>query len=189
MYLCVLDTETTGLNPQVHEIIEIAAIITNTALKPLDALTFRIQPKYPERIEKKAAEVNGYSQDTWDPQFFTHSAALTHLNKMVSRFCKNDVVVLSGQNIRFDIGFLKETYKRERVPYLFSPTEYVDLMDLAKLWEKVSGNALKSKHLKDLIQVAGVVNDRPHSAYFDTEATLKTIQWFVNDLRERKVNV
>jgi DNA polymerase III epsilon subunit-like protein len=62
-------------------------------------------------------------------------------------------------------------------------------MDLAKLWEKVSGNALKSKHLKDLIQVAGVVNDRPHSAYFDTEATLKTIQWFVNDLRERKVNV
>jgi DNA polymerase III alpha subunit (gram-positive type) len=187
MYYCVLDTETTGLNPEVHEIIELAAIITNSSLKPLDTLSFRIQPKYLERAEKKALEINGYNPDTWNPQFFAYSAALRQLNKMIYKFGKDGPVVLTGQNIKFDIGFLVETYKRERVEFPFASNAYVDLMDVSKLWSKCYGIKLERHNLNYLSTVAGVSNERPHSALYDAEATLKVLEWFITELKKKEI--
>jgi DNA polymerase III alpha subunit (gram-positive type) len=189
MYFCILDTETTGLSPVDNEIIELAAIVVNEKLRPLDALTFRIQPKHPEKASKKALEINGYSPDTWNPQFFTHSAALKRLDKMISKFSKDAPVVIAGQNVKFDIGFLMEAYNRESMPYPFDKDNSVDLIDVARLWSKYSGTHLERVNLDYLSNVVGITNDRPHAAFYDAEATLKILEWFIKDLKARKVNV
>jgi DNA polymerase III epsilon subunit-like protein len=67
-HLCFVDTETTGLDPAVAELIEVAVLTTDLkAEKVLDRYTVRVAPLRPENISKEAAAVNGYKPETWLP--------------------------------------------------------------------------------------------------------------------------
>lgn len=60
--LCAIDVETTGTDPNHHEIVEFACIPLDANYEPrADMLPFHLylQPMYPERIETEAFRVNG----------------------------------------------------------------------------------------------------------------------------------
>ena len=65
MKFVILDTETTGLRSYHHEIVSFAGIKVNAQLQEIDRLVIKIKPKYPERADKEAMRINGYSPARW----------------------------------------------------------------------------------------------------------------------------
>ena len=65
MKYVVLDTETTGLRSYHHEIVSFAGIKINEQLQEIDRLVIRIKPKHPERADREAMRINGYSAARW----------------------------------------------------------------------------------------------------------------------------
>lgn len=189
MILCVLDTETTGLSPEQHEIIQVAAIFCDASLRELERVSFKIRPEHIERASKKALEINGYHPRTWNPKFYSHKKAFEYLNKYVKKYeALGDSVIIAGQNVKFDYGFLQKGYQEAGVLFPFS-NAMVELMDIAKIWSSARDVRLKKLSLKYLAEFTNQVNTNPHDAEADAEVTLDVLRWFIEDLKRGNNNV
>lgn len=188
MYFCVVDTETTGLDPKIQEVIEVAAIICDKNLDLVAKTSFRIKPQRLETAAKRALEINGYDPKTWNPDFLTHVEAYEYLNRFVKKHTGEEKVILFGQNIQFDKDFLLAGYADAGLECALDiPT--ADLMDMAKVWSKVKGVRLERYSLKYLAKFTGIVNENPHAAEADAVATLEILKWFVSDFKKESKHV
>lgn len=127
MAIHFIDTETTGLDASVHEIIEIA-IITENGDGDIKRWCTKIKPQRIEDADPKALEVNGYNEEDWRdaPTFQEVYDTLWHM------WCKDDIIV--GHNIAFDAEFLREEAKRIWDCYRpdnFIPRTKIDTVTLA----------------------------------------------------------
>ena len=64
--IAVLDVETTGLDPEHHEMIDLGLIYTDLKGEELARFFVRIRPDYPERIGDVAMSINGYNKLRWE---------------------------------------------------------------------------------------------------------------------------
>lgn len=97
--LCFIDIETTGLNPAVHEIIEIALIIEGE--EGLHTFSTKIKPKYIEHADPKALEVNGFSHEEW-----RHAPYDMEVAEEIASLIDGKTLV--GHNVHFDADFVEE---------------------------------------------------------------------------------
>lgn len=149
--LLFLDTETTGLTPDLHEIIEIACVLTDpTGEKTLSVYEAKLMPQHIERAEARALEVNGYSKDTWE-------ATATPADKVaadIQRIATDAVLV--GQNISFDIDFVT----RFLIKNYHRPTWHYHKVDTATLaWPLYKAKLIEGLSLNALCEF--FERDRP----------------------------
>src|ERR1044072_4603431 len=102
MVYVFLDIETTGTNPDIHEMIEVG-YVTAAGAEVGFSLPFDEAVADPE-----ALEVNGWGKREFAP-VITYKAAIERL----SRDLKDAYVV--GQQIHFDMGFMREFFKAMHV--------------------------------------------------------------------------
>ena len=99
--LAFVDVETTGLNPAVHEIIEIS-IIKVCPRKGITNYTSKISPIHLEYASKEALQINGYNSKDWkgapDAEI-----VMSKVSEMLVG------CILVGHNVRFDEEFIFET--------------------------------------------------------------------------------
>jgi len=156
--LAYIDTETTGLDPTVAEVIEFALIRVD-----LDGHEQRWQTKIkPERIEDahpKALEVNGYTPEAW-----VDAPAMAEVAPVIIESLEGCVLV--GHNVSFDEAMLKANIKRTgvkgRVPY-----HKLDTVTLA--FEHLFPLGLKSASLDAIREFLGWSKFGAHTAMKDTE--------------------
>lgn len=114
-----IDTETTGLDPSKHEMLEVA-VVTETVLTDgsgsiINGWCAKIAPERIEAADAKALEVNGYTPEKWkDARPFSEVA--DELAKLLASGS-----ILCGHNVGFDIGFIEAAFARigrkVRLPY------------------------------------------------------------------------
>lgn len=158
--ICFLDTETTGLNPQKAEVIEVAII-----RRDHDGTESRFHSLVkPERIEDahpKALEINGYTKD---PSRWGKAPLMAEVGHQIADFTKGSVIC--GHNISFDEGMLAANFKRagvrRRVPY-----HKVDTVTLA--WEHLVPMGLARLGLDAIRDFLGWSKEGAHTAMKDAE--------------------
>jgi DNA polymerase III alpha subunit (gram-positive type) len=103
--IAVTDVETTGVEPDTHEIIEIGLILVDQAsLTILDTLDVKVKPQHIERASATALTLNGYNQDEWRSAMSLQEAMSTYAEKTInSIFC--------SQNVTFDWSFIQRAFK------------------------------------------------------------------------------
>lgn len=104
-----VDTETTGLRPEYHEIIEIYIIKEDATGKILGEWHYRIMPEYLDRACPKALQINGFTLKKWkDSKTF---ASIAEEIKDLVHGC-----IWIGHNPRFDYDFLQDALFRVGIP-------------------------------------------------------------------------
>jgi DNA polymerase III epsilon subunit-like protein len=110
--LCVIDTETTGLDPFWHEVIQICILPLDSNIEPRkDIIPFYInlKPDHPERASNNAFKKNKLNLLNLIETGFDRIAAIDMLddwiNKLklpVTRYGKLKQIIPLGQNYQFD---------------------------------------------------------------------------------------
>ena len=101
-----MDCEFGGLDPELHDITEIAVIVTDYRLAELASGEWKIAAR-PHRITREAAEISGYRAEDWQ--------GAPHLREVLAAIDAllpaGKTVVPAGQNVRMDVSFLERAYR------------------------------------------------------------------------------
>ena len=151
----VIDIETTGLDPTVDSIIELAAIrIENGNLS--DTYSSLVNPGFP--ISQFISQLTGITNEELENAPFLKDILIDFYN-----FLGNSILV--GHNIHFDINFLYDNIERETGRFLSN--DFIDTLRLSKSFIKQA----PSYKLIDLAAFFKIPVTVSHRALSDCELT------------------
>ena len=168
--MAFIDLETTGLDPERHEIIEIGVIIvrqTFTAdnqavFEVIEELEYKVKPEHLETAEPEALRINGYNESEW-----LFSADLKAVMQIVAD--KTADCIMVGQNVHFDWKFLEAGFKKCG---LSNKMHYHKLDTISIAWAKLHrAPDLEHFSLRELCLRFGIKNEQSHTALSDARAT------------------
>lgn len=155
--LAITDVETTGLDAQTHEIVEIGLIVVNQqTLKIIDEFEAKVKPAHIETATQYALQLNGYNDKDWTNALNLSPAMAIYAQKT------KDAIFLA-HNITFDWSFIFEAFRKTGVENLMD-YHRLDLFTLA--WAKISKlPGLSRFNLDELCKYFGVPKEPlPHRA-------------------------
>ncbi len=164
--LVVIDTETTGTDPKMSDLVEVAAVkIKGT--KIVDRWSTFVNPGRPI--------VGNQMHGITDKDVKGAPSPKEAADKLLD-FVGDGLIV--GHNVGFDLGFIEEA---KGDGFRFQPGSYLDTLVIAR--EGYPG--AESYKLPDLARFFGVELTQGHRALPDAEATANLLLWFANDLPGR----
>lgn len=189
MKLLMLDTETTGLDPLKNGVIQIAGIIDIDG-EVKEEFNFRVRPFKGDIIDLRALEVNGVSRadlEGFDAPEAVYERLRGILTRYVDRFNRKDKFYAVGQNIGFDIGFLREFFRKNKDIYFGSFVHYqmVDLIPISVLMKLAGRVKLDNFKLATVMQALGE-SEQTHDALHDVRAVRKIFYEYVSWVRVGK---
>ena len=175
-----MDCEFGGLDPELHDITEIAVILTDYRLAELAVREWKVRARA-DRISPEAAQISGYDAAAW----VDAPPVRQVLTELVEMLPKGKTIVPAGQNVRMDVQFIERAYKSCGMPYPFD-YHVIDLATLFYAWSLVAGETVPALSLRQAATVAGLVSGAvPHRALADARLTLETFRHYVGRLAPR----
>jgi polyribonucleotide nucleotidyltransferase len=165
--LVVVDVETTGFDPKMADLVEVAAVKL-TGGKVSDRWSTLVNPGRP---------IIGNQMHGLTDADVAGAPSAQEAARQLLAFAGDATIV--GHNIGFDIGFLEEALGDG---YRFEPGRYLDTLVIAR--EGYPG-APDSYKLPDLARFFGIELSSNHRALPDAEATAALVSWFATDLTPR----
>jgi DNA polymerase-3 subunit epsilon len=170
--LAFIDTETTGLNFDKHEIIELSCVLVSQSWeggKPsgyeiLDELNIKIKPEHIENADPVALRVNGYNPADW-----TFAYSLEEGLKMLA--AKTEGAIMVAHNACFDYGFLQKAFQKTGIE---NKMHYHRLDTISIAFAKLHSNEDVDRFsLQYLCDHFGIENKKAHTALSDARATFE----------------
>ena len=181
-----VDCETTGLDPVATGIVQIAGIIMVNG-KEVERFDLKCRPHPDDEIEEAALEVHGTSREeimAYPEPGKVYKELTNMFSKYVNKFDKQDKFHAAGKNVRFDLNFLSEFFKKNGKPapkyncagdpFFFSWVHpaTMEVETLALLHElKLGKKIFTSYKLQAICDQMGVELSNAHDAMADIEAS------------------
>jgi DNA polymerase III epsilon subunit-like protein len=184
-----VDTETTGLDSHVHDVIELSLI----RMRDGEQKTWFLKPFAPENADPGALRINGHKME--DLRGETVLGKEKYLNPIkilpeIENWIAEDNVpreriVLIGQNVPFDKGMLEQLWKKcnsaDSFPF---GRRTLDTQVIELFLDFVQGEFSEGYSLANLTKKYSVKNDKAHSAAADTKATSEVFTKQVSSFRQ-----
>ncbi len=155
-----LDVETTGLDPKIHEILEIAVVDLHGNI----LLDTKVKPVNIETASEGALKVNAYNEADW-----AKAPTFDDIKDEVMEVLKHKIVV--GQNPQFDRSFVIEALDRAGVEKSYKKIRrhMIDTTTLA--WEHLVPCGLERLNLDAECEFLGIPLEREkrHGALVDAQ--------------------
>ena len=164
--IVVLDVETTGTDPKMSDLLEVAAVkIKGT--KITDRWSTFVNP---------GRHIVGHQMHGITDKDVTGAPSPKEAAEQLLAFVGDALIV--GHNVGFDLGFIEAAKGDD---FRFQPGTYLDTLVIAR--EGYPG--AESYKLGDLARFFGVELAQSHRALPDAEATANLLLWFATDLPGR----
>ena len=181
--LAHIDVETTGLLPGYNEMIDIGIVMTNLDGDVLDSLFLRINPQHPERLAKKAFEVNAFDPERWKQLgAFSPAAAVDSIISFHKKVAADKQVLMVSYNCHFDAAFLDHLFRS--VNKTWRELYYYFILDIPSMAWGLGFKDLNSRQIMDYYNIP----DEPHIADQHTGITgaMVNVRIYRSLLRYRK---
>lgn len=175
------DTETTGLNPRKHSIIQFAAIVEYDG-EEVDSIDVRMQPFEEAIIDEYAMEKIGITPEDLFGYMEHHEGFLEvqrFLDKHCNKFDKSDKMYPCGYNARFDMEFLNEFFKYNGEKYGVGSYFYwkmIDPLPLLHIMDWKGKISLENYKLETVCNHFKIPLDKVHDGAADIKATRQLIK-------------
>lgn len=174
MKVLYFDVETTGLDPVKNDVIQIAGIIEIGNEVKMD-FCMNCQPFSYDNITQEALDINGYTIEqikTFDSPGAVYRKLIGIFEKYIDRFDKSDKFYPAGQNVRFDVDFLKQFFIKNDDKYYGSwlNYHYVDLLYLAAVLKYAGKIDVENLKLETIAEYFGF-KFKAHDALADITTT------------------
>jgi len=173
--LAFIDLETTGLDPEKHEILEIGGVVVwhniddrgVNSFQEIGEFEYKVKPKHIETASPEALRINHYNEADW-----LFAGELNQTLKDLSK--KAEGAVMVAHNVAFDWGFLSAACFRENID-LKMDYHKLDLLSIAfaKLYNK---DWTPKLNLWALAEHFGLQNKKAHSALADARVAYEIYQ-------------
>lgn len=171
--LVFVDLETTGLDPERHDIVEIGVVrVDGRTLEVLAELELRVVPERVENADPEALAVSGFDPGSWSDAV-PLAVALGQLAPLLSG------ALVAGHNVGFDWSFLVAAHRRVGLPLPEVDYHRLDTASLA--WTLASNGEIRSMSLDPVAEHLGLERPTPHRALADAHCSLNVAR----RLRER----
>lgn len=183
IYVC--DTETTGMDKSLHDVIEISICrFSMGSSDNREQRTWYLRALNPTTIQEEALKVNGHKRE--DIIHFTAAgkAKYEEPSKVVADIenwiMEDDVSVMDrmlvGQNIAFDIGMLKSLWNRvdalETFPWdIDRGKRSLDTQGICNFIDLCTGRRRRYTNLGTLVKAFGIKKRKAHRAEDDVAMT------------------
>ena len=170
--LAFIDTETTGLDPERHEIIELAVIIAKQVeregkgpkIEIIEQCEWKIKPKHIERADETALRINGYNEVDW-------MFAVDREKAMEEFAKKTQSCMFVSHNLVFDYAFVMKAFEETGVD---NRMHYAKLDTISIAFARLYDAPLADKFsLGALCTLLKVENSKAHTALADTRALVE----------------
>jgi DNA polymerase III epsilon subunit-like protein len=177
--LAFIDTETTGTDPNLHEIIELAVIIAKQVpregrgpkLEIIEECEWKIKMERPERAEEQALRVNGYNEVDW-------MFAINRKKAMEEFAKKTESCSFVSHNLTFDYAFIQKAFEETQVE---NRMHYAKLdtisIAFARFYERDGDMRYSLGYLCDIF---GIKNENAHTALADAKALYQVYKKMMN---------
>jgi DNA polymerase III alpha subunit (gram-positive type) len=166
--LAIIDLETSGLDPLIHEILDLAVLVVDQAtLKVQTRYSARVRPTNIKRAAKRALAIVGYTDREWRT-----AVSLTAAMEVFSE--KTRDAILCSTNIHLTRSFLDVAYQRCGVEDTTS-YHHVDLMSMA--WDRSADLGLARLTMAELSRKLNLESEPiPHRAAPGARAQLALLR-------------
>jgi DNA polymerase-3 subunit epsilon len=116
------DTETTGLDEKLNDIIQIAGIIVIDGVIQ-EEFEFKIKPISFENISQEALDVHGYKVEdlqTFPEPHEIYLKLVDIFSKYIDKYNREDKFTPAGYNVEFDLKFLQQFFIKNNDVYFGS---------------------------------------------------------------------
>lgn len=167
--LAFIDLETTGFNPDKHEIIEIGCVLAKHVrregkgpeLEIIDEFDIKVKPERLQDADPDALDVNGYNDADW----LFASDLKSALESLSERAQGANML---AQNVSFDAGFLDKAFRVTGVENKMRRHK-LDLLSMyfAKYYDDMT---IQRYSLASMCEHFGIENSKAHTALSDAKA-------------------
>lgn len=170
-----IDTETTGLDPKKHGVIEMAGLVEVND-KPVEEFNFKIRPFPDDVIDREAMKIHGVTEEEvrqWLPPVKAHESLIELLSRYIDRYEKTDKFHWVGYNAYFDVDMTREWFKKNNDKYFgawfFHPP--LDVMILAAYALREERPRVGSFNQTNIAEHLGITVNREkmHGALYDAK--------------------
>ena len=172
--LAFLDLETTGLDPERHDIVEIGVIrVRGDTLAEITHTDVRVRPERLTNACPEALAIGGYSTRGWQ-----HAASLREALIWISPYLKG--ASLADHNVAFDRAFLDAAWERARLAPTAMDHHSLDTMMLS--WPLLASGVVESLSLDAVTDYLGLERPEPHGALADARCSLQVARRLVRPM-------
>ena len=169
--LAFIDTESTGLDYDRHELISIGVVLASQdwsgdypVFDTIEEFELKINPEHIEDADPVALRVNKY-----DPADWIFAYTLSEAMKILSEKTKDAIMV--SHNIAFDYAFLEKAFHRTGIE---NKMHYHKLDTISIAFAKLHGNNdVHRFSLRNLCEHFDIKNKNAHTALSDAHATFE----------------
>lgn len=188
-----IDTETGGFDPNKNPLLQVGVYISTYnpqtfESKHIISCLWNVNPmEYSDNVtcEQKALDINGLSYKVlFETGISLHQLSnnlLTIINKVINDITENTghhpKVTILGQNLAFDLRFIRKWLSKEVVD-LIDSFMFEDLMSRIRDYNILcpsyndDGSRNESRHLNDFLKRINLVNENAHAALDDAKYTM-----------------
>ena len=171
--IAITDVETTGLEFDIHEIIELAVVLVDPKkLEILNTFNIKVKFEHPELFGDEAREVNGYKEEDW----------VDALPLVYAMICYNEIVkeaVFCSQVVTFDWAFINAAYKKTGLKCLLD-YHRLDIPSMAWIKHRKFGlGKLGLDEVSEFMRIAPEI--KPHRAINGAMQAYKVLKILYED--------
>ncbi len=177
--LAFLDVETTGLDPQRHEVIQVGVVLARQfdrgggigpGIEKIEEIDMKIKPARIEDAEDDALRINGYNEGDW---MFAPDLknAMEHLGK------KLQGTIQVSHNLTFDAAFMEKSFERAGME---NPMARYKLDTISIAFARLYNRPDVKYSLRYLCELFQIKNENAHTALADAKALYELYKKMMN---------
>lgn len=182
MKLLFMDTETTGVDPSIHGLTQIAGIVDEVDVKngilvpnEIGRFNFKCKPFDKKQVSLKALEVQGTTLDELKTRLEPKSVytdLISLFDSQVDQYDREDKFMLIGQNPKFDYDFVNQWFKDNGNIYFYAYVDYhlIDISVFTTTWKLLKRMDIVNTKLETVAKYFDIAL-KAHDAMNDIVAT------------------